>query len=137
MKLRFVFCLVSWLCLLSVNVVRADSNDSIAGIEIMLSNNGVPFQKPKGSGQEQRSIPMPIPISALLSNQQSIELEFYEPIGDIKISISQDGTIIYSLSESIETSNLKMIQLPQGLSGRFLLEIKGENGAYVFGCFEL
>lgn len=80
---------------------------------------------------------MPIPISALLSNQQSIELEFYEPIGDIEISISQDGTIIYSLSESIETYNLKMIQLPQGLSGRFLLEIKGENGAYVFGCFEL
>jgi len=137
MKLKFVFCLVSWLCLLSIGVVRADSNDSIAGMEIMLSNNGVPFQKPKGSGQEQRSIPMPIPISALLSNQQSIELEFYEPIGDIEISISQDGTIIYSLSESIETYNLKMIQLPQGLSGRFLLEIKGENGAYVFGCFEL
>lgn len=137
MKLKFVFCLVNWLCLLSIGVVRADSNDSIAGMEIMLSNNGIPFQKPKDSGQEQRSIPMPIPISAFLSNQQSIELEFYEPIGDIKISISQDGTIIYSLSESIETSNLKMIQLPQGLSGRFLLEIKGENGAYVFGCFEL
>lgn len=44
MKLKFVFCLVSWLCLLSIGVVRADSNDSIAGMEIMLSNNGVPFK---------------------------------------------------------------------------------------------
>ncbi|RGN39208.1 DUF3244 domain-containing protein [Bacteroides oleiciplenus] len=137
MKTKFVFCLVSWFCLLSIGVVRADSSYFVNGAEIMLSGNDVPFQKPKGAGQEQRSIPIFIPISAFLSNKQSIELDFYESIGDIEIIISQNGTTIYSLSENIRTSILKVIQLPQKLSGSFLLEIKGDNGAYAFGYFKL
>lgn len=137
MKTKFVFCLVSWLCLLSIGVVKADSDDFTNGTKIMLSCNDVPFQKPKGSDQEQRSIFVPIPISAFLSNKQSIELEFYESIGNIEIIISQNGMVIYSSSENIESNLVERISLSQTLSGCCLLEIKGENGAYAFGYFEI
>ena len=90
MKTKFVFCLVSWFCLLSIGVIRAGSDDFTSGTKIMLSYNDVPFQKPKGSDQEQRSIFVPILISAFLSNKQSIELEFYQAIGNIEIIISQN-----------------------------------------------
>lgn len=137
MKTKFVFCLVSWFCLLSIGVIRADSDDFTSGTKIMLSCNDMPFQKPKSSGQEQRSIFVPILISAFLSNKQSIGLEFYEPIGNIEIITSQDGMIIYSSSENIESNLFESISLSKRLSGRCLLEIKGENVAYAFGYFEL
>ena len=94
MKTKFVFCLVSWFCLLSIGVIRADSDDFTSGTKIMLSYNDVPFQKPKGSDQEQRSIFVPILISAFLSNKQTIELEFYQAIGNIEIIISQNEMTI-------------------------------------------
>ena len=128
---------MSWLCLLSIGVIRADADDFTSGTEIKLSCNEVPFQKSKGSDQEQRSIIVPIPISAFLSNKQSIELEFYGAIGNVEIIISQNGVTIYSSSENIESNFFESISLSQRLSGRCLLEIKGENGSYAFGYFEL
>ena len=137
MKTKFVFCLVSWFCLLSIGVIRAGSDDFTSGTKIMLSYNDVPFQKPKGSDQEQRSIFVPILISAFLSNKQSIELEFYQAIGNIEIIISQNEMTIYSSSENIESNLFESISLSKRLSGRCLLEVKGDNGAYAFGYFEL
>ena len=87
----------------------------------MLSYNDVPFQKPKGSDQEQRSIFVPILISAFLSNKQSIELEFYQAIGNIEIIISQNEMTIYSSSENIESNLFESISLSKRLSGRCLL----------------
>jgi hypothetical protein len=29
------------------------------------------------------------------------------------------------------------LQLPFGVSGEYCIEIKGDNGAYAYGCFEL
>lgn len=111
MKTKFVFCLVSWFCLLSIGVIRAGSDDFTSGTKIMLSYNDVPFQKPKGSDQEQRSIFVPILISAFLSNKQSIELEFYQAIGNIEIIISQNEMTIYSSSENIESNLFESISL--------------------------
>ena len=44
---------------------------------------------------------------------------------------------IYSSSENIESNLFESISLSKRLSGRCLLEVKGENGAYAFGYFEL
>ena len=79
---------------------------------------------------------MLVPFSAFLSESHSIELDFYEAIGEIEIIISQNGDVIYSSSENVVSPILKNIQLPQGSSGVFLLEIRNGEGAYAFGNFE-
>ena len=66
-----------------------------------------------------------------------IDLDFYQAIGEIEIVISQHGTVIHSSFENIESSMIRSIQLSQGLSGDFLLEIKGRNGAYAYGWFTI
>ncbi len=56
----------------------------------------------------------------------------------MEIVISQSGSVIYSSSEENILSPLrKYLQLPFGVSGEYCIEIKGDNGAYVYGCFEL
>ena len=45
--------------------------------------------------------------------------------------------MIYSSFENIQTSVQKDVQLSVGISGNFLVEIEGENGAYMCGEFEL
>ena len=66
-----------------------------------------------------------------------IELDFMEGIGVVEIVISQSGSVIYSSSENILSPLRKYLQLPFGVSGEYCIEIKGDNGAYVYGCFEL
>ena len=66
-----------------------------------------------------------------------IELDFIEGIGVVEIVISQSGSVIYSSSENILSPLRKYLQLPFGVSGEYCIEIKGDNGAYVYGCFEL
>ena len=65
---------------------------------------------------------MLVPFSAFLSESHSIELDFYEAIGEIEIIISQNGDVIYSSSENVVSPILKNIQLPQGSSGVFCLK---------------
>ena len=55
---------------------------------------------PNGREKEPRSIPMLVPFSAFLSESHSIELDFYEAIGEIEIIISQNGDVIYSLTHN-------------------------------------
>ncbi len=136
MKTRFIFYFIVSFYLLSIGEIRANPNALLDRVEIKLSVNDVPF-KPNGPKKGNRSISMPIPISAFLNDVQIIGLEFYESIGKIEIIISQDGVTVYSSSENIESQTFKSIQLPQGLPGCYLLEIKGENGAYAFAYFKL
>ena len=92
---------------------------------------------PNGREKEPRSIPMLVPFSAFLSESHAIEFDFYEAIGEIEIVISQNGAVIYSSFENIASPILKNIQLPQGFSGVFLLEIRNGEGGYAFGNFDL
>lgn len=137
MKLKFIFCLLSMCCLFSANTVKANSNALTIARELSFCGNDIPYEIPRGSGGGSRSIAPSIPFSAFLVDENMIELDFYEAIGEVDITISNDGNSVYSSSENIQSPVLKGIQLPSELSGRFLLEIKGANGAYAYAWFEL
>ena len=136
MKPKFIFCLFSLCCLLFIGLTQANAKVLFSGAGITLCVNDVPFKRPIGPEQGHRSIPIEVPISAFL-NDNSVELDFLEAVGEIEIVISQDGTIVYSSSENVESSMVKSIQLPQNASGNFMIEIKGDNGAYAYGWFNL
>ena len=137
MKFKLLF--LSLCILLSIDSIKA--TESFAEDEyISLSATNPPFECPEGKGNSDdlRSIPMSIPFSAFLSDNHSIQLDFYQSIiGDVDIVISQNGMVVYTSTENISSPVLKEIQLSQDLSGEFLLEIKGSNGAYAFGMFNL
>lgn len=136
MKLKKFLCLLSLCGLLSITAIAADSS-LVERVEIKLSVTDEPFTMPNGREKEPRSIPMLVPFSAFLSESHAIEFDFYEAIGEIEIVISQNGDVIYSSFENIASPILKNIQLPQGFSGVFLLEIRNGEGAYAFGNFDL
>ena len=122
--------------MLSITAIAADSS-LVERVEIKLSVTDEPFTMPNGREKEPRSIPMLVPFSAFLSESHAIEFDFYEAIGEIEIVISQNGDVIYSSFENIASPILKNIQLPQGFSGVFLLEIRNGEGGYAFGNFDL
>ena len=136
MKLKRFLCLLSLCGLLSITAIAADSG-LVERVEIKLSVTDEPFTMPNGREKEPRSIPMLVPFSAFLSESHAIEFDFYEAIGEIEIVISQNGDVIYSSFENIASPILKNIQLPQGFSGVFLLEIRNGEGGYAFGNFDL
>ena len=120
--MKSFFILLSLYCLWAINVVGVNNAvPSLEGVEITLTGD---FDIPDGLGNNHRSIP-------------SIDLDFYQPIGEVEIVISQNGTIIHSFRENVISPLLRNIKLQHGLSGDFLLEIKGGNGAYVFGWFKV
>ena len=133
MKMKNFFCLLSLYGFLSMNTIAAVFNILVVNTEIVLSVNDRPFIKPQGAGQEPRSIPMDVPFSAFLND----DLEFYRSIGEIEIVISQNGDVVYSSTENIDSPILRKVQLQKGLVGDFLLEIKGLDGAYAFGRFTI
>ena len=94
MKLKRFLCLLSLCGLLSITAIAADSG-LVERVEIKLSVTDEPFTMPNGREKEPRSIPMLVPFSAFLSESHSIELDFYEAIGEIEIIISQNGCIAY------------------------------------------
>ena len=95
------------------------------------------FDFPDGPGNGHRSIPPVTPFLAFLNDDHSIDLEFYQSIGEIEIVISQNGDVVYSSTENIDSPILRKVQLQKGLVGDFLLEIKGLDGAYAFGRFTI
>ena len=144
MKLRLYFCLMSLCCLLPVSVLKANSSFLASAERMEFIGNDVPFEIPRGSGGGSRSvilcffsvIPL-IPFSAYQEGN-SIVLDFLEPIiGKVEVTISQDGVPVYSSSEDIQEATSKDIQLSQELSGSFLLEIRGANGACAYAWFTL
>lgn len=133
MKTRFIFYLLSLCCLFLIGTANAYSRVDVG---VTLYGNDIPFKRPNGTAQEHRSIPIAIPISAFTSENHSIELDFFEPVGEVEIIISHEGIIVYSSSMNVESPTLKSIILPE-LSGSFVIEIKGSNGAYAYGNFSL
>ena len=103
--------------------------------EIVLFANDEPFKCPDTPENTPRSMPLLLPFSAYLNDDFSIDLDFYHVIGEVEITVSQNGIVISSYSENITSPVLKNIQLQPDASGDFLLEIRGTNGGYAFGEF--
>jgi len=134
MKTKFFFFLLffSFLYMSEANACLVPDS----GVEIPLTGNDEPFDGPDEPGKGGRSIPMAVPFSAFLNEDCSIDLDF-QAVGVIEIVISQNGAVVYSSTESIDSPVLKKIPLQEGLSGDLLMEISGEGGGYAFGKFTI
>lgn len=132
--MKSLFILLSLCCFEIANVVSANSAVSLSRVEIAIDGN---FDFPDSSSNDHRSAPSIPPFSAFLNDDHSIDMEFYQAIGEIEIIISQNGNVVYSSIEQITCSFLKNLPLPQGLSGSCLLEIKGNNGGCIWGNFNV
>ncbi len=139
MKLKLILCLLGMFSLLRVNANPSLGNSEILErTPVQLTANDVPFDiLTNGDLGDHRSARPLIPIFVVLeSSNYSLDL-YFEAVGEVDITISQDGAVVYSSSENIQTSVQKDVQLPVGTSGYFLIEIEGNNGAYAYGQFEL
>ena len=107
--------------------------------EVFLHSNDIPFEiLTTGKEDGSRSVIPLVPFVVFVEDSNySVELDFMEGIGVVEIAISQNGSVIYSSSENILSPLRKYLQLPFGVSGEYCIEIKGDNGAYAYGCFEL
>lgn len=132
--MKSFFILLSLYCFFVVNVVNGKSVTFPSRVEIIMDED---FDLPDGPGNGHRSIPPVTPFSLFLNDDHSIDLEFYQSIGEIEIVISQNGDVVYSSTENIDSPILRKVQLQKGLVGDFLLEIKGLDGAYAFGRFTI
>lgn len=136
MKLKQCLYLLIFCCLLSMS---ASANSGILPnrMEITMFANDEPFTMPQGREKEPRSLPMAISFSAFLNDDKSVDIYFYQEIGEIEIIISQNGSVVYSFTENVEYPIVRNIKLSQELSGSFLLEVKNDGGAYTFGNIDL
>lgn len=140
MKLKLILCLLGLFLLLRVNAGSPGGNDrGLEQVLIQMTGNDVPFDiLTKGNLGDHRSVRPFIPIHVMLDGSSySLEVCFEQAIGEVDITISQNGVVVYSSSEDIQASMQKIIQLNSGASGNFLIEIEGKNGAYACGQFEL
>ena len=140
MKLKLILCLLGLFLLLRVNAGSPGGNDrGLEQVLIQMTGNDVPFDiLTKGNLGNHRSVRPFIPIHVMLDGSSySLEVCFEQAIGDVDITISQNGVVVYSSSEDVQASMQKIIQLNSGASGNFLIEIEGKNGAYACGQFEL
>lgn len=137
MKPKFIFCLTGLFFLFVMNVHSSVIGDLNVKGDITLSGNDIPFETEFSDGNEHRSITPDIPIFAMLFEGNLVEIEFIAAVGEVEITISQNGAPVYNSSENISIPVLKDIQLARGLTGTCLIEIKGNNGAYAYGWFNL
>ena len=129
--MKSFFILLSLYYFLVVNVVSADSVTFPSRVEIVMDED---FDLPGGPG-----------CSSFYSFGYSFFSIFewwpFHWFGILSIdrwsgiAISQNGNVVYSSAENIDSPILRKVQLQQGLGGDFLLEIKGADGAYAFGRF--
>ena len=134
MKLKIILSVLLLFSLLKVDA-NSLANKSIASgrVAVFLYSNDIPFEiLTTGKEDGSRSVVPLVPFVVFVDDfNYFIELDFME------IVISQSGSVIYSSSENILSPLRKYLQLPFGVSGEYCIEIKGDNGAYVYGCFEL
>ena len=97
--MKSFFILLSLYYFLVVNVVSADSVTFPSRVEIVMDED---FDLPGGPGNA-HSIPSATPFLAFLNDDHSIDLEFYQSIGEVEIAISQNGNVVYSSAENIDS----------------------------------
>ena len=133
MKLKIILSVLLLFSLLKVDAnPLVDISITSGKEEVFLHSNDIPFEiLTTGKEDGSRSVIPLVPFVVFVEDSNySVELDFMEGIGVVEIAISQNGSVIYSSSE-------KYLQLPFGVSGEYCIEIKGDNGAYAYGCFEL
>ena len=132
MKLKIILSVLLLFSLLKVDAnPLVDISIASGKEEVFLHSNDIPFEiLTTGKEDGSRSV-------FFEDSNYSVELDFMEGIGVVEIAISQNGSVIYSSSENILSPLRKYLQLPFGVSGEYCIEIKGDNGAYAYGCFEL
>ena len=140
MKLKLILCLLGLFLLLRVNAGSPGGNDrGLEQVLIQMTGNDVPFDiLTKGNLGNHRSVRPFIPIHVMLDGSSySLEVCFEQAIGEVDITISQNGVVVYSSSEDVQASMQKIIQLNSGASGNILIEIEWKNGDNACGQFEL
>lgn len=140
MKLKLILCLLGVFSLMEVNAHSVvNKNEFLQMSSVQLTGNDVPFDiLTKGDTDDHRSVRPVVPIFVVLDTDNCILNMYFEAaIGEVEITLSQDGVVVYSSSENIQSSVQKGIQLELGSSGNFLIEIEGGNGAYACGEFVL
>lgn len=140
MKLKLILCLLGLFSLLEVSAYSVvDKNEVLKMEPIQLTGNDIPYDiLTKGDKDDHRSVRPEEPILAVLdTDNYFLDLYFEAAIGEVEITLSKDGAVVYSSSENIRSSVQKSIPFALGESGSFLIEIEGKNGAYVCGRFEL
>lgn len=124
MKLKLILCLLGLFLLLRVNAGSPGGNDrGLEQVLIQMTGNDVPFDiLTKGNLGDHRSVRPFIPIHVMLDGSSySLEVCFEQAIGEVDITISQNGVVVYSSSEDVQASMQKIIQLNSGASGNFLI----------------
>lgn len=140
MKLKLILCMIGMLSLFKANASAVATDDGIFdNVFVELTGNGIPYDiLTNGDTDDHRSIRPQTPIFVMLdSGSYSLNLYFDMPVGEVEVTVSRDGSVVYSGSEYIESAVEKSIQLEFGVSGNFLIEIEGKNGAYSCGEFKL
>lgn len=83
--------------------------------------NDEPFKEPETPENGSPSMPVVLPFSVYLNDNHSIDLEFYQSVGEVEIEISQGGIVILSYSEDITSLMLRNIQLQSDAFGWFVI----------------
>ena len=138
MKLKLILCLLGIFSLMEVNAHLVVNKNEVQQMSpIQLTGNDVPFDiLTKGDTDDHRSVRPVVPILVALDTDNcTLNMYFEAAIGEVEITLSQNGVVVYSSSENIQSSVQKGIQLEFGSSGNFLIEIEGKNGAYACGEF--
>ena len=130
MKLKIILSVLLLFSLLKVDAnPLVDISIASGKEEVFLHSNDIPFEiLTTGKEDGSRSVIPLVPFVVFVEDSNYSVVE---------IAISQNGSVIYSSSENILSPLRKYLQLPFGVSGEYCIEIKGDNGAYAYGCFEL
>lgn len=107
MKLKLILCLLGLFLLLRVNAGSPGGNDrGLEQVLIQMTGNDVPFDiLTKGNLGNHRSVRPFIPIHVMLDGSSySLEVCFEQAIGEVDITISQNGVVVYSSSEDVQAS---------------------------------
>ena len=111
MKLKIILSVLLLFSLLKVDAnPLVDISITSGKEEVFLHSNDIPFEiLTTGKEDGSRSVIPLVPFVVFVEDSNySVELDFMEGIG-----------------------------VPFGVSGEYCIEIKGDNGAYAYGCFEL
>lgn len=139
MNTRFIFRLWMYFIILIADIPQLSASGTCTEgfVRIALFSNDIPFGSSDSHSAGTRSVVIGLPVSADVdAGSHYVELSFYEPLGLIDVTISQNGIPVYFSSENLTSFGQRNILLAN-LSGCFFIEIKNNNGAYAYGWFEL
>lgn len=140
MKQKIILSLLMILTSTFANAnVSVSKTNTLSKVVVTMYSNDIPFDVlTTGNDSGTRSMfPMVPFVVSLDENSNSIVIDFVKAVGEVEITVSQDGAVIYCSSENVQSAMQRFIDLLCEVSGNYLIEIKGKNGAYANGNFNL